>query len=97
MEKEKNLNDLRSKYQEIRGQVEKDHRQELDNFNKGWDEKLTALNELFNRQESSLKDTQKQEVEKVIKNFEDNYPLMKLSAEILNLQKILDQLIKKTE
>ena len=96
IEKEKGQVDFRSKYQDIRVQTEKDQKQELDNFNKAWDEKQTALNELFNRQESGLKETRKQEIEKINKDFDENYPAIKLSSGIAKLQKILEQFIKKT-
>ncbi len=97
IEKDKNLKDLRTRYQEIRTQIEIEHKEELENFNKNWDEKLFSLNEEFNRQEVSLKEGQKQEIEDFLKNFEATYPQVKPSSELLNLNKILDQLIKKTE
>ncbi len=97
IEKEKNLNELKTRYEEIKNQIEIEQKEELDNFNKTWDERLFILNEEFNRQEISLKESQQQEIEEFLKNFETNYPQVKPSSELLNLNKILDQLIRKKE
>ena len=97
IEKEKQLKDLKLRYEEIKSQIEIEQKEELENFNKHWDEKLFVLNEEFNRQEASLKENQQQEIDVFLKNFEANYPQVKPSSELLNLNKILDQLIRKKE
>ena len=97
IEKDKNLRDLKIRSEEIRCQIEIEQKEELENFNKNWDERLFVLNEEFNRQEVSMKDSQQQEIDDFLKNFEPNYPQVKASSELLNLNKILDQLIKKKE
>ena len=81
-----------------RKKLEFSQRDELQKFNEKSDEDFYELNEKFTSMEKTLREQQESEISSFIENFNQTYPhISKPSVEILNLNKMLENLIKQKE
>ncbi len=70
----------------------------MQKFNEKSDEDFYELNERFTNAEKNLREQHDAEINSFIENFNQNYPqVSKPSVEILNLNKMLENLIKQKE
>lgn len=98
LEEEKLLNETKDRHDEIRAQVEQDQKEELEKFNAQWDNDFYEMNSRFTAQEEAMKEEQQKELQNLIDNLNSNQEENpKPSVELLNLNKILEQLVKKKE
>lgn len=98
VEKDKILNDLRCDHEEELNEFESEKRESVLEFNKEWDINLNELNNRFLDYEEKLNQQQQFDLNNKIEEFEKKYhPVIKPTSEILNLQKILDGLIRQKE
>lgn len=73
-------------------------REELQKFNEKSDEDFYELNEKYTNLEKNLRSQHDIEINSFIENFQATYPqISKPSAELLNLNKVLENLIKHKE
>ena len=75
--------------------MEREQKEELERFNEKWDQDFFELTTRFNEQEAKMKETHYNEMQEKIEEFEKTYhPNPKPSAEVLNLNKLLEQAVK---
>jgi hypothetical protein len=78
--------------------LEFSQREELQRFNEKSDEDFYELNEKYTNLEKNLRSQHEIEINAFIENFQQTYPqVCKPSVEILNLNKVLENLIKQKE
>ena len=98
IEEEKLRLELKEKQAEERLMLENEQKAELDEFNRDWDSKFFELNNKYEQIGNDLAIAHQDEKEKKEKDFEENYPAEpKSNPESLNLQKILEQVVKRKE
>lgn len=97
-EEEKLLNETKRRHQESREQLDIEQREELEKFNEKFDIKFYEMNSKFTDLEKKLKEDHEIESQIGIEEFNKQYPeIPKPSLELLNLNKILDSLVKQKE
>lgn len=78
--------------------MEFSQREELQKFNEKSDEDFFELNEKYTNLEKNLRNQHEIELNTFIENFQATYPqVSKPSVEILNLNKVLENLIRQKE
>jgi hypothetical protein len=97
IEKEKHLNEIKIQQEEDKFKLDIDQKQELESMNRKWDEKIKESQDQFKELHNALLINQEEEIQSFLEVFDQNYPSVKPSSELLNLNKILDNLIKKKE
>ena len=81
-----------------REEVEQAHLMEYQEFNKNWDETLGQIEQNDNMAQKNLEDKHIRELEENRQRLDETLPLnFKHSAELLNLQKIQQNLAKQKE
>lgn len=98
-EKEKLLDELKLKHQEQMNQLDIEKNEELDQFNTRWDVDYFNLRNKFEALENDLKQVQleefKQKKDKLAQDMENFIP--KPSSEAINLNRIIEALVKQKE
>jgi len=91
----KEIEDLKSRHLSMKLEIEQAHLEEFNKFNKEWDEKITQFEESAKQDEAKLEDKQKEDFEVVTSQILSKLPEKpKSSSEVLNLEKILKNLVK---
>ena len=98
-EKDKILEEVKQAHQEQANQLDIEKREELEQFNTKWDIDYFNIRDKFEKVEAQLKENQmnefnnkKAELEEEMANF-----IMKPSSEAINLNKIIENLVKQKE
>jgi hypothetical protein len=98
IESQKMLRDLRASSENKKRQIEEEHKIELDTFNEDMDKRYYELNDRYEEHQKVMADQFEQEINKTTENFNQEHPVHhKDSAEALNLQKMLEHLVKQKE
>ena len=98
IEEEKLILDKQANHQETKLRIENEFKEELDIFNQEWDINFSELNEKYEGNKQNLLNQNQQEIETFIHDSENKYPKEpKAATELLNLQRILDQVVKQKE
>lgn len=98
VEKEKILNDLKFNHEDELNSFETEKKSILAEFNQEWDANYHELQDKFAEFEQRLQQQQQQDLNEKIEEFDRKYhPITKPTSEILNLQKILNGLIRQKE
>lgn len=96
-EEEKLLTEIKLRHAEERQQLENDQKSDLEAFNEKWDAQFYEMNGKFTDQEKKLRDEHDSILQQQIEDFNKEFPQQKPSVEILNLNKVLDNLVKQKE
>lgn len=97
IENQKLLKELKFKQENKKIQIEEEHRIELDNLNEEMDRKLFDLNERYEDDQKNINVEQEKEVGIITEEYNRDPQLPKNSTELLNLNKILEGLVKQKE
>lgn len=91
----KEIEDLKSRHLSMKLEIEQAHLDEFNKFNKDWDEKMGKFEERAREDEAGLEKKQKEDFEATTSQILSKLPdKPKSSSEVLNLEKILKNLVK---
>lgn len=95
VEEDKIICEMKIKHEDYLQQLEASQKEELDRFNELWDKDFYDMNNKFTMQDDNLKAEQQRELEVKIEEFNNSYhENPKPTSELLNLNKMLEQLVK---
>jgi hypothetical protein len=98
LEEDKALMEIKKRHADMKIQVENEQKEELENFNQKWDNDFYNLNFQYGEAEKKLGADHDSEMNAIIEEFNAKYPeIPKPSAELLNLNKVIDSLVKQKE
>eukprot|EP00826_Nyctotherus_ovalis_P065797 TRINITY_DN9686_c0_g2_i2.p3 TRINITY_DN9686_c0_g2~~TRINITY_DN9686_c0_g2_i2.p3 ORF type:complete len:148 (+),score=53.93 TRINITY_DN9686_c0_g2_i2:71-514(+) len=91
----KEVEDLKSRHLSMKLEIEQAHLDEFNRFNKDWDEKMGKFEKRARKDEAGLEKKQKKDFESTTSQILSKLPdKPKSSSEVLNLEKILKNLVK---
>ena len=106
IEKEKIISEKQNEHNEYvikfiyfqKQRLEFNQREELQKFNEKSDEDFYSLNEKYTNLERNIRTQHEIEINSFIENFQSTYPqISKPSVELLNLNKVLENLVRQKE
>lgn len=98
IENQKLLKELKVNHQNRRTQIEEEYKIELDAYNEEQDKKFLDMDERYQDEQKKMLDRHEKEINEKTEEFNKEFPVLpKFSTEYLNLNKILEGLVKQKE